>query len=343
MNFAVPTGADDIVMFGRYYQTIVAVEPDMVDDRRLLSPEEASFIRRTAAYDDLTAAVACRERLDLGLDYYYAVKHQITSFMRVWDAVLDEKRRYDAVGWLERSRGFMDSFQLCSYLIPQRVSIGFLGPYGGIPQLDTSFNDIPALSRSGSYPFEGSTAVNSPVHWAEYEKLTRDSEHDEGFLSDEEYPEALALSPTESTESFENAEEDGGAEIISLSGGEDDSASEYSDDSYESDESEGLQFPLEIGDENVPNRGFVEPNPYRSKDLNDASWERLLSSLPDTQQPPEEARHDASVDKRPSVPRVGKPLSLELEDVPKKRKLAVHGSNGHDEGTARGGKRPRGY
>ncbi len=83
------------------------MEPDIAFDRRLLRPEEASFIRTTAAYDDSSAAIACQKRLDLELDYYYAVKHQITSIQRVWDSILDEKRCYDAVGWLKKSRGFM--------------------------------------------------------------------------------------------------------------------------------------------------------------------------------------------------------------------------------------------
>ncbi|KAI3339063.1 hypothetical protein F4824DRAFT_508979 [Ustulina deusta] len=342
INLTAANGVDDILRFGTYYQTIVAMEPDVINNRRLLYPEEASFIRGTAAYDDSTAVVACQERLDLGLDYYYDVKHQITSFLRVWDAILDEKRRYDAVGWPRRSRSFMDSFQVCSYLIPQRVSIGFLGPYVGIPQLDTGFDHIPVLSRPASYHSETSTAVNSPLHWAEYERSIQDGDHGEPLLSgEEEYLEILALSPTVSHDSFEDVDvQDDGAEIISISSDDDGGDSEYSD------ESEELQFPFEPDGGNVPNSGSGEPDPYRSKDLDDALWEKLLSGLPEAQRPHrEEAQRDENIGKRPPVSNELKPLGLELEDVTsKKRKfMAAHGSNDHEyeEGTRRGGKRPR--
>lgn len=331
---------NDILMFGRYYQTIVAMEPDMIGNERLLQPGEASFILGTTTYDESTAAGICQERLDLGLDYYYAVKHQITSFMRVWDAVLDEKRRYDAVGWQQRSRSFMDCFQLCSYLIPKRVNVGFLRPYVGSAQLDTRSNNVPMSSRPVSYYSETATAVNSPTHWVEYEKSTQNGDYRERFVSDdEEFPEALAFSPTASNDSFENVQ-DGGADIISISGDDESSGSEYSDESDDSDESRELQFPLELG-ENGPNRNFAKPDYYGSKDMDEALWERLLSNLPEAHQPyQEETPHSENIGKRR-----GKPLSLELEDVaPKKRDfLTMYGGNGgeNEEGVSRGGKRPR--
>ena len=41
---------------------------------KLLHPHEELHISGTAAYDDSTAVVVCKERPDLDLDYYYAVK-----------------------------------------------------------------------------------------------------------------------------------------------------------------------------------------------------------------------------------------------------------------------------
>ncbi|KAI0410594.1 hypothetical protein F5X98DRAFT_381624 [Xylaria grammica] len=189
------------------------MEPDMVGDVRLLHPEEASFILGTAAYDESTAAVICQERLDLRPDYYYyGVKHQITSFQRVWDAILDEKRRYDAVGWQQRSRYLMDSFQFCSYLIPKRVNVGVS-------------RALPA------------TVVNSPTHRAKNEKSMQNGDYRERLVSnDAEFPEALAFSPTVSSDSFEVVQ-DGGAEMISISDDDESSGSEYSDESDDSDES----------------------------------------------------------------------------------------------------------
>ncbi|KAJ0103768.1 uncharacterized protein J7T55_001224 [Diaporthe amygdali] len=206
INFAAGSNVNDILMFGRYCQRILAMEPGSVYGMKPLKPEEAASISGTAAYDDSTAAVVCKERLDLGLDYYYAVKQQIMSLLRVWDAILDEKRRYDTVGWLERSRTFMDSFQLCSYLIPQRVSIGFLGPDVGAPQLGPQ-NTIPASSSQASYYSTTSTIVNTPTDWADYENSMYDSGYGGGSPSGtEEYPEGLAISPTASNDSFENGD-----------------------------------------------------------------------------------------------------------------------------------------
>ncbi|KAI3333823.1 hypothetical protein F4824DRAFT_512987 [Ustulina deusta] len=342
LNLTAANGVDDILMFGRYYQTIVAMEPDVINSGMLLHPEEASFIRGTVAYDDSTAIVACQERLDLGLDYYYDVKHQIMSFLRVWDAILDEKRRYDAAGWPRRSRSFMDSFRICSYLIPQRVGIGFVGPYVGSLQLDTGFDNIPVLGRPASYHSETSTAVNSPLHWAEHERSIEDGDHGDRLLSDdEEYLEVLALSPTVSNDSFEDVDvQDSGAEIISISSDDGGGDSEYSDESDE------LQFPLEPDGGNVPNSGLEEPDPYRSKDFDDALWEKWLSGLPEAQRPRrEEAQRDQNISKRLPVSNELKPLGLELKDVTsKKRKfIAAHGSNDdeYEEGTRHGGKRPR--
>jgi hypothetical protein len=331
INLTDVNSINNILRFGRYYQTLVAMEPDVVfDGGSVLYRAEASFIERIANHDESTAARTCRERLDLPLDYYYAVKHQITSFQRVWDAILEEKRRYDAVGWLGGSRNFMDCFQLCSYLIPQRVSIGFLGP------CDTSFDNTPVLNHPASYQSGASTVVNSPARYAEYERPIPDRDHGERFLSDEEEcPETLALSSTDSDESFEDVEQDGEPEIISISSDENDSDSEYSDGSDGSNESDGsddneneeLQFPLELDGGNAPNSGLGEPGLFQSGgDVDDAMWERLFSSLPDTQQPYEETARDGNVGEQPSIPRVGQPVSRELESVPKKRKT-VHDSN----------------
>lgn len=325
-NLTDENAVNNILTFGRYYQTMVAMEPDVVfDDRSVLHPEEASFIQRIAIYDDSTAARTCRKRLDLPLDYYYAVKHQITSFQRVWDAVLEEKRRYDAVGWLGGSRNFMDCFQLCSYLVPQRVSIGFLGPRD--PNFENASMNHPACYQSGA-----STVVNSPTRYAEYETSIPDRDHGERFLSDEEeYLDALALSPTDSDESFEDIDQDGRPEIISLSSDEDDSGSEYSDGSDGSDgstdDNRQLQYRLELDGGNVPNSGPGEAGPIQSEgDLADALWERLFGNLPDTQHPSEKAQGDESVGEQHRVPKLGRPLSRELEDVPKKRKT-VHDSD----------------
>ncbi|KAI1207650.1 uncharacterized protein F4807DRAFT_469160 [Annulohypoxylon truncatum] len=342
INFTAPNSVDDILMFGRYYQTIVAMEPDLVDDRRLLREEEASFIRETAACDDLTAVATCQERLNLGLDYYYAVKHQITSFLRVWDGIIDQKRRYDAAGWFERSRGFIDSFQFCSYLIPQRVSIGFLGPYVGVPRFNKGFSDGNTLGRPFSYHSATPTVVNSPLRWTE---SIQHGNFREQALSDKEYPDALALSPTVCNDDFEDVDVYGGSGTISISSDDDSSDDDidYSQYSDESDKSKALQFPSELTGRNLSSRGFEGPSTYQPKALEDTLREKLLNNLSKTKQPYETLQRDDDVGKRPPASGEGKRPSRTLEDVQKKRKFfAVQEGNEHEyEGITKGDKRPR--
>ncbi len=75
-------GTDRIFMFSVYHQALAA-EPDgmlnLVEGQELLRPEEASFIRGIAASDDSTAVAAYQETLNLGIDYFYTIKHQIVS------------------------------------------------------------------------------------------------------------------------------------------------------------------------------------------------------------------------------------------------------------------------
>lgn len=281
-------GTDDILMFGSYYQTIVAMDSDL-HGRKLLHPEEISFIREITAYDNSTAAMACQERLNLEIDYYYAVKHQITSVLRLWDAVLDEKRRYDALGRFQRSRHFLDSFQLCSYIIPQRVSIGFLGPYADI-LVDTNFDSMAALVSCQPAPYytEPSTIFDGS------DATAVDPAEDGGsaMLHEEEQPE-LALSINSSDDNFEQTGIQD--EIISLYSDRDSDI----DSGYSGDEE--LQFPLELEDVVVADGAgqgsnsnwhstrtdFRETQAHELSGLTQDSpaWERFLSCLSKIEQP----------------------------------------------------------
>lgn len=267
--------------------------------------------------------IACQERLDLGIDYYYAVKRQITSIQRVWDAILEEKRHYDSVGWLDRSRSFMDSFQLCSYLIPQRVSIGFI-------------DNTPTLSRTASYDSQASTVFYTPEDQEDSDFIQpsgsdesgseesgseeSDSDEESGPDEDEDIN-VLALSPWTSDVSFEDVDVDNGrAEIISISSGEGDTdGSNYSDDSGES------QFPVEIGSADPLKSVLGGAESHRSKDMDDPLWERLLGLLPKAQQPgQEEAKSSGNVRKRA----LGESSILDSEgEVPKKRRLGANAAS----------------
>jgi hypothetical protein len=349
VDFAAGSNVNDILMFGRYCQAMLAMEPGSIDGTKPLSPEEAAYISGTAAYDDSTVAMVCRERLDLGIDYYYAVKQQITSLLRAWDAVLDEKRRYDTVGWLERSRTFMDSFQLCSYLIPQRVSLGFFGPVRA-PYLEPH-STIPALSPQPSYYSATSTIVNSPTDWADYESSMYDSGYGEGSPAvNDEYPESLAISPTVSNDSFEHGDfGGGGAGVVMISSDNGASESEYSYQSSDSDDSEQSEvpnLPNKFKSRSGPKAGSRDTGLYRPDGSKDARWESLLNDPPRARQPyQEEIQRDEDFGKRRPVSNKRKARSLDLEELAprKKQALAGHrsGSHGSRDGTDDGSKRTR--
>jgi hypothetical protein len=50
------------------------MELGSINNIKPLSPKEVVYISRTVAYDDLTMVMVYRERLDLGINYYYVVK-----------------------------------------------------------------------------------------------------------------------------------------------------------------------------------------------------------------------------------------------------------------------------
>lgn len=348
-DFAAGSNVNDILMFGRYCQMILAMEPRSIDGMKPLSPEEAAYISGTAAYDDSTAAMVCKERLDLGIDYYYAVKQQITSLLRAWDAVLDEKRRYDTVGWLERSRTFMDSFQLCSYLIPQRASIGFFGPDMVVPQSGPN-NPVPAFSPQPSYYSATSTIVNTPTDWAEFENSMYDSDGEGSPSVDDEYPESLAISSTVSAENFENDDfGGGGAGVVSISSDDDGSESEYSyqsSDSGDSDHGEVTDFPNVLNTGSIPKAGSRNRDTYRGDDWEGAAQKRLLNNSNRGQGPCQEIiQCDKKVGKPQPVSKKRKARSLDLDEVKprKKQVVAVHGSGSHGswDRADDGSKRPR--
>lgn len=356
IDFAAGSNVNDMLMFGSYCQTISAMGTGSADGMKPLSPEETAYITGTAAYDNPTAAIVCRQRLDLGIDYYYAVKQQIRSLLRVWDAVLDEKHRYDTVGWLERSRSFMDSFQLCSYLIPQRVSIGSFGPILGAPQPDTSAHDIhTGLSPRTSFYSETSTIINTPTDWAEYENPMHDSGYGDRTSSDGDGdPEDLAISPTLSYISFEDDEfQDLGAAIISVTsneGASDEGASDseysyHSSDSDDSDQSEVPRSPLGLNGGSIPKASFGDPGSYQLSNSEDTRMGRLPNNLHKAQEPvarKEKRQCDENAAKRWPLSNKRKARSLDLEDLKaKKRQAAVHGSDGSRAGTGRGSKRLR--
>ncbi|KAK4206418.1 hypothetical protein QBC37DRAFT_459285 [Rhypophila decipiens] len=218
----------------------------------------------------------------------------------------------------ERNRNFIHSFRLCSYIIPQRVGVRFLAPYAGIPPLRRS-GHIPLPGRLSLHQPGAATAANSPACTVEYEESTQNGNHGEQFLSSpEDYPEALALSPAGSNESFETVGNDG-AELISISDSGDESDSEnngyndYNCASGYNNHRERLQVVSSVSG---------EPRQYQSENSRRVLWEGLLSNLPATQRPYENARYHKPISGR-SSPKTG-------SDGFKKRKFlaATDGNTG---------------
>ncbi len=108
-------------MFGNYYQTLFSgkrdTKMDLFDHSRFLYPDEVFFIHQYIIYNDSNLGIAYWERLNLGIEYYYTIRQQITSILGLWNAIIDEKRRYDIVDWYMESRDFIDGFLLCLYII----------------------------------------------------------------------------------------------------------------------------------------------------------------------------------------------------------------------------------
>jgi hypothetical protein len=77
--------------------------------------------------EDNDIANAYRERLELDKEFYTGVRQNLMALLQLWDAVTDEKDRFDRGAVTEDTR-FKLSFLLCTDLVPNRVNMGALGP-----------------------------------------------------------------------------------------------------------------------------------------------------------------------------------------------------------------------
>ncbi|KAJ9130124.1 hypothetical protein NKR23_g12339 [Pleurostoma richardsiae] len=137
------------------------------------------------------------------MDFYYGVRHQIMSLLNVWDAVLDEKSRYDMEGMLTNSRPFLDASLLCLYIIPARLRVVPLGPFAlQSPTARTSFPDLPAMVSDEEIPPAAWPGSGYSVAYGADGRPRTPYPRDEGY-----YSKGLALSD----------DEDGPDEAITIS------------------------------------------------------------------------------------------------------------------------------
>ncbi|CAJ2505636.1 Uu.00g130300.m01.CDS01 [Anthostomella pinea] len=120
---------DTILRFGDYYQRRYFLETNaMRTAHKTLSPEDVAYYERILNQADLSKVFEDQLNRDTG--FYCSVMNQIQSILRVWDAVLREKIRFDAEGWPSTNRQFIESFLLCLRTVPGQMRIGYLGPSG---------------------------------------------------------------------------------------------------------------------------------------------------------------------------------------------------------------------
>lgn len=194
--------ARDIVIFGNHYRNLYSAEErhGQSEGGWLLNPSERSFICEQATYDGSHIVTECQKRLDLGIQFYYGIRNQITSILHTWDAVIAEKNRSDEAGWQAPSREFLHAFHTCLYLIPQRVKVGLLGPFEGVEGVNTSYKynihsacDTEKLSPNNGNTPTGCDNVNYDL--PDYEDLAESNQRAQA--GDVEDPEILALTPSD--------------------------------------------------------------------------------------------------------------------------------------------------
>ncbi|TPX07311.1 uncharacterized protein E0L32_010808 [Thyridium curvatum] len=130
-------------------------------NKNSLSAEELKFMKMQAVHSPSEIMAACQAKLDLGLEYFYAIQQQLLSAQRAWSAVITEKKRYDAIGWQTGSVDFARALHTCLYTIPDTARCGELGvepavkgqadlssDSGSIPVVYDAVNDLPDYEHS---------------------------------------------------------------------------------------------------------------------------------------------------------------------------------------------------
>lgn len=143
---------DTILRFGQYYRRRYSVETNTIcpipPAEKILDAHDLAYYHRILHDHDISKAFD--NYLDLDAEFYCGVRDQIESLLRAWDAILEEKLRYDEEGWPPMDREFMESFVLCLYMIPKQVRIGYLGAHAMRQGADKDPRWEPLLTDEGS-------------------------------------------------------------------------------------------------------------------------------------------------------------------------------------------------
>jgi hypothetical protein len=77
--------------------------------------------------------------LDRGLDFFYGTRQQLTALLRVWDAIMQEKCRWDANGpgtraLYVRNQQLAEAVLLALRIVPRRAGVRLLRANAGLSQ-----------------------------------------------------------------------------------------------------------------------------------------------------------------------------------------------------------------
>jgi hypothetical protein len=327
-------GTHDIATFGSYYRAILtekAMIHDLPGEPKLLRPDETAFMREYVLNSNANLAASCQTRLNLETTYFYAIRYQITSILGLWDAVIEEKLRYDTLGLHPENRNFMEGFILCSHIIPRRVNIGFLGPFASVSGLNVCRQTIPVAmscakvldisTRQSTFEAKGLSTVESGDPRGSHRRKPEPLRLSEADWEDG--PEALALSPYDNTLISEVKDKE--IEVISISS-DSDTSSSFSDD--ESQPKVEAQLHKESDNTSDTDESGISDkfeafwpsefwhNGSHSDKNGNESWKSFLEQKPSIEL--DERAGNRLADLQPSIEAIG-----EFKPVTKKRKFGA--------------------
>jgi|SRR6187551_875994 len=88
----------DLLHFGDHCRRTYAAEANslwLLGERRVLRPEEMPVLRERSMRSDSDIAAVCRLKLAIHEDFFTGVRMRLASLQRVWEAVIEEKARYE--------------------------------------------------------------------------------------------------------------------------------------------------------------------------------------------------------------------------------------------------------
>ena len=173
---------ETIVRFGDYYRRRYSIEtgagrPVTATDT-LFDTHDLAYFDRILHQHDISRIF--ENQLDLDAEFYHGVKDQIESLLGAWNAVLQEKLRYDMEGWPSMDRQFMESFVLCTYMIPKQVRIGYLGSHAARAAAEGNLGHPPTLpiDEASSYASDSGISLGDSEDQPDSDVPTGPGDHE---------------------------------------------------------------------------------------------------------------------------------------------------------------------